>query len=199
MPGVVTWQGRLNGRYAVVGLISTNLTADPLWQDLSACDNRAWHVLYVKSRQEKSLADDLSAMGIPHFLPLLCQTRYYGGRKARVELPMFPGYIFLRGTLDEAYRADRTKRVVRIISVTNQRQFDWELRNVHLALSNNAVLDPYPHLVKGVRVEVQSGPFRGLQGVVEDRSRPDRLILQVQILGAAHILEIDGSLLMPID
>ena len=37
--------------------------------------------------------------------------------------------------------------------------------------------------------------YGGLQGLVEDRSRSDRLILQIDMLGRAVSLEIDASLL----
>ncbi len=154
-----------------------------------------WVVLHTKSRQEKILADDLRALGIAHFLPLVKQVRFYGNRKAKVEMPLFPGYVFLRGTMEQAYEADRTKRVARIIPVADQKKIEWELQNLHLALAGDAPLEPYPYLKKGVRVEVRAGPFRGLQGIIEDRVNVQRLILQVDMLGRAVSLEIDGALL----
>jgi transcription antitermination factor NusG len=158
----------------------------------------AWFVLHTKSRQEKILANELGAMRVPHYLPLVRRQRLYGARKAVVEEPLFPGYVFLHGTADQAYQADRTKRVANIIRVTDQRRLEWELRNIKLALSQNANLDPYPHLAKGVRVEVRSGPFQGLQGIVEDRAKDQRLILQVDVLGRAVMLEIHGAMVEPI-
>ena len=157
-----------------------------------------WHVLHTKSRQEKVVAADLAAMGIAFYLPLVRQVRYYGRRKARVSMPLFPGYVFLRGTLEQVYAADRTKRIANIIPVNAQDQLDWELKNLHLALARDAELTPFPFLKKGVRVEVRSGPFRGLQGVIEGRAADNRLILQVDMLGRAVGLEIDGALLDPI-
>jgi transcription termination/antitermination protein NusG len=157
-----------------------------------------WHVLHTKSRQEKILCEDLAALSIPHYLPLVRSVRYYGKRKAVVEEPLFPGYVFLRGTLDQAYLADRTRRVAHIIKVSDQQQIEWELRNLSLALTNTAALSAYPFLKEGVRVEVRSGPFRGLQGVIDGRSKNNRLILQVNTLGRGVSLEIDGALLEPI-
>jgi transcription antitermination factor NusG len=157
-----------------------------------------WHVLHTKSRQEKVVAADLAAMGIAHYLPLVRQVRYYGRRKAKVAMPLFPGYVFLRGSLDQVYAADRTKRIANIIAVNAQDQLDWELRNLHLALSKDADLTPFPYLRKGVRVEVRSGPFRGLQGVIEGPAAESRLVLQVDLLGRAVSLEIEGALLDPI-
>ena len=154
-----------------------------------------WFVLHTKSRQEKLLADTLSTMGIAAYLPLVRQPRYYGRHKLSVELPLFAGYLFLRGSIDDAYSADRTNRVAKIIPVADQQRLDTELQNIQLALERGAELDLCQALTKGTPVEVRSGPFRGLQGVVEDRVKPNRLLLQVEMLGRAVSLEVDGALL----
>ena len=182
--------------------ISTNPTAldftgsdvDHLEQSTAPQTSR-WYVLHTKSRQEKVIASHLTAKGINHSLPLVAQVRYYGRRKMTVHLPLFPSYVFLLGNLEQAYEADRTRRLARIIHVPDQQRLGWELQNLRLAVDKQAPLDPYPHLKNGVRAEVRAGPFRGLQGVIEHRTRPDRLLLQVDMLGRAVSLEIDGALL----
>lgn len=157
-----------------------------------------WFVLHVKSRQEKALAEELRILGISHLLPLVTEAKYHGNRKVSVKTPLFPGYLFLRGTLSEAYRAGGTKRIARVLPVANQKQMNWELRNLHVALFRSAPLEIYPYLRNGVRVEVRAGPFRGLQGIITERTGRDRLILQVAMLSQAASLEIDGSLLEPV-
>jgi transcription antitermination factor NusG len=157
-----------------------------------------WHVLHTRSRQEKSLADDLAAMSIAHYLPLVNSVRFRGRRKIVLALPLFPGYVFLRGDLDDAYQADRTKRIANIIRVADQQLLDNELRSVAMALRLSAPLRPHPYLVRGITVEVTSGPLRGLRGVIEGWTRSDRLILQVDMLGQAVSVEVDGSLLEPV-
>jgi transcription antitermination factor NusG len=165
---------------------------------LCAGGSAIWHVLHVRSRQEKALCQDLAVRGIGYYLPLVRQARFYGRRKASVELPLFTGYLFLLGTLEQAYSADRTGRVARIIPVFNQEQMDWELRNLQLAMRQRPALVPYPYLRTGLRVEVRAGPFRGIQGVIENRAKESRLILQITTLGKAVSLEIDASLVDPI-
>jgi len=158
-----------------------------------------WFVLHTRSRQEKIVTADMLAMNVGVFLPLQTQVRYYGRRKVQTRLPMFPGYVFLRGTREQAFLADRTKRIANIIEVADQNTLDEQLQNLHLAISQQAPLDPYPYLYEGVYVEVKAGPFRGLQGVIEQRTGSDRLLLQIDMLGQAMSLEIDPSLLEPID
>jgi transcription antitermination factor NusG len=167
----------------------SSLVSPSLLQRETAC----WTVLQVRSRQEKALAGDLSSMGITHFLPLAKRVQIYGGRRFTVELPLFPGYLFLSGSRDEVYAADRTRRVAKIIPVFNQDQLNRELVNLRLALEAGDTIDPYPFLKKGVRVEVTSGPLRGLEGLIEEKCGAHRLILQIEMLGQAVSLEIGAS------
>jgi transcription antitermination factor NusG len=126
---------------------------------------------------------------------LVRELHYYGQRSNWVSIPLFPGYVFLNGRREDAFRADRTNRVLQIISVADQRRLGSELENIRLALDNRGQLRPHPLLRQGCRVEVRSGPFRGLQGVVEDPNRIHRIVLQVQVLGRAVSMEIHASLL----
>lgn len=171
---------------------SLGLSSSP-WPDQDFGD---WFVLRTRARQEKILAHDLSARSLGVFLPLVKKIRYYGKRKACVDLPLFPGYVFLRGSNDEAYQADRTRRIAQIIPVHNQARMDLELQSLFVALDNEAPLDPYPYLKEGVWVEVRCGPFQGVRGMIESRtSQTNLLILQVEMLGRAVSLQIDASLL----
>lgn len=159
----------------------------------------AWRVIHTKSRQEKALAEHLSAGGIEHFLPLTREVRYYGRRKFVVSLPLFPGYLFLRGRIDDWYAADRSGRVARVIEVSDQAKIEHELANLRLAIDRDAPLAVASWVAAGVRVQVASGPFRGVHGVIESAVRDDRLLLQVDMLGRAVQLEIDRSLLQPVE
>jgi transcription termination/antitermination protein NusG len=158
-----------------------------------------WFILHTMSRQEKALAQAMEAMDVPFFLPLRRQVRYHGRQRADVLTPLFPNYIFVRGTPYQVYQADRTKRVANIIQVFDQQRLDSEVRCVHLAISHTGELDIHPFLRKGVRVEVKSGPLQGVRGLIEDRTRDNRLVLQIEMLGQATSIEIDGSLLEPLD
>jgi len=171
----------------------------PLLPDRRRTGGERWRVLHVKSRQEKVLSAALDGMGIDHYLPIVRRVRYHGRQKARVSEPLFPGYLFLWGTLDDAYRADRTRRVVALIEVRDQERLERELGSVHDALARAADLEPHPALEKGVRVAVRSGPLKGIEGVVESRMRTDRRVLQVGLLGSAVSLEIERSLLTVLD
>jgi len=184
------------GREVVPWSVLTNRYLTPQAELASAPPSRErgeWYVLRTRSRQEKTLAADLRSHEIAYFLPMFSSERLYCNRKVTVQLPLFPGYLFLRGSLDDAYTADRTRRVAQIIQVTNQARLDDELASLAHVLSFQTKLDPFPYLKKGLRVTIKSGPLRGLQGLIEDRTRRHRLILQIEALGQAVSLEVDAS------
>lgn len=157
-----------------------------------------WFILHTLSNQEKLLASAMQAMDVAYFLPLRRIERVQGRLKTHVMTPLFPSYLFIRGSLDEVYRADRTKRVASVVRVYDQMRLESEIRNIHMALLNEGVITPHPYLKRGISVEVRSGPFRGMRGLISDNAKDNRLILQVDLLGQATALEIDGSLLEPI-
>ena len=163
-----------------------------------ATDDR-WHVLHSRGRQEKALASTLSSMGIACYLPLRREMHLHRGRKVEVEVPVFPSYVFLWGDRDHAFAADRTRRVANLIVVNDQSRLEWELSNLHLALVTKAPLEPFPALQVGVPARVRVGPLAGLEGVVASRIRPERLVLQVRMLGTATSLEIGGEFLELLD
>lgn len=156
-----------------------------------------WFVLHVRSRQEKLVAECLTAMSICHYLPLADVVRYYAGRRSHVRMPLFSGYVFLRGTLDDAYRIDRTRRVAHIIEVKDQAKLDWELTNIRRALESRTTLEPCPPAPGASRVQVRAGPHCGMQGY--RRPGGEQLILQVEVLEQAFSVEVDANLLRPID
>lgn len=160
-----------------------------------------WHVLHTRSRMEKALAQSLAAMGIEHYLPLVTEYRTYGRRRIGFDKPLFAGYVFLHGSREQAFDADRTRRVAQIIEVADQARFEHELAQIRHALEaqGQRQFDPYPMLRAGVRVAVVSGPLAGLEGVVESRHKLDRVVLQVTTLGRAVSVETDGAAVVVLD
>ena len=157
-----------------------------------------WMVLHTRSRQEKALARFLAVAAIEHYLPLMDRVTIVRGRKQVSKVPLFPGYLFISGDLDDAYRAMSTKRVCQIIRVTDQHQLAVELEQIEMALAQGAELYRCPFAVVGVRCRVTKGPFEGVEGVVSSQLGGHRLALLIETLGRGAILEIDRDLLEPV-
>lgn len=158
-----------------------------------------WYVLHTQPRQEKSLAESLVALGIPHFLPLVRQVKYYEHRRRQTHIPLFSGYLFAWGTKETSYRAVETKRVANIIQVTDQARLAHELLQLQRATLGGVALEPYRYLTVGRRCRVTAGPLFGVEGFIESVPKPDKVVLQIQALGQAVSAMVDPSLVEVLD
>ena len=63
---------------------------------LPDCRDPRWYVLFVRTNQEKRVAESLAARAVEHYLPCYSSIRKWKDRRIRLEIPLFPGYIFVR-------------------------------------------------------------------------------------------------------
>ena len=72
-----------------------------------------WHVLYTKPRNEKKVAERLTAAGYTVYCPLQKVRRQWSDRVKVVEEPLFKGYLFINieeKTRDEVFSLPGTVR-----------------------------------------------------------------------------------------
>jgi hypothetical protein len=91
----------------------------PRTDDLSTLP-ASWWIGHTRARCEKAFAVDLTALGIPYFLPMVERLTFSGGRKRRGMLPLFSSYVFFAGGEVERDQAMLTDRLCRVIEVNDQ-------------------------------------------------------------------------------
>lgn len=157
------------------------------------------YAVHTKPRQEKALASRLSAEGVACFLPMSKRLRSWEHRRRTVFEPLFPSYLFVRGTVDDTYIVLGSQRALKVIAAPDQALTLKELIQIDHAVRGGAALDPYPYLECGKRVVVARGPLRGVEGEVDSRTTPHRVVLKISTLGRAVALEIDSAALEPLE
>lgn len=156
-------------------------------------------VLHTKARQEKAVARHLEAAGCTYDLPLVGRVTLTRGRKHRSEVPLFSGYVFLKGEKQDAYDAVATKRVCNIIEVKDQDALETELNRIHDAIKSGLPIEEFPRIAVGTMCRVMKGPLKGIEGIVVEEARRTCLVLHVEILGRGAAVEIERDLLEAID
>jgi len=150
-----------------------------------------WIVAHVRSRQEKVLARHLHQIGIPFYLPQVRRARRQQGRTRTAHLPLFPGYVFLRGDREAREAAWRSNVVAALLEVDDQRRLGDELRQIRELQLAGASLEPYDAIVAGDAVRVTEGAFAGYSGVVVREKGRDRLLVLVSLLRKAVAVEFE--------
>src|SRR5438034_6510270 len=59
------------------------------------CEAR-WYAAYTSANHEKRVSEQLGMREVEHFLPLYPSVRRWKDRRVRLEMPLFPGYVFVR-------------------------------------------------------------------------------------------------------
>ena len=159
-----------------------------------------WYVAQTCSRHEKRIADQLQRRGIEHFLPLYEKVSKWKDRSARVQLPLFAGYIFLHIPFRERLRALEVSGVVRLVAFgpTPVPVPDNEIEALRNGLDNHLRVEPHPFLTVGRRVRVNSGPLAGLQGILLRRKGALRFVLSLEMIQRSVIADMDIADIEPI-
>ncbi len=159
---------------------------------------REWCCIYTRPRHEKALARVCREHGVKVYLPLVRRVREYKSGNKERWLPLFPGYLFcLADPMDRA-EISREKNLLSLLEVTDQEKLVMELREVAKALQVSRELETVSYLKEGQKVEIKSGAFRGVVGVVEEVGSGFDVYLNVHMVGRAVPLEIDARNVEPI-
>jgi transcription antitermination factor NusG len=161
-------------------------------------ERHPWWVAHVKSRQEKALARHLQPHGIPYYLPQREQKIRRAGRNFVSYLPLFPGYLFFRGTDDDRYAALRSNVVARVIEVVDQPLLDTELGRLHTLQESGVPLVSHPYIEPGSAVSISDGPFCGYEGIVIRAKGQLRIVVSISLLRTSVAIEIDREALAPL-
>lgn len=157
-----------------------------------------WWVAHVRSRQEKGLARHLLSLKIPFYLPHHEQRTERAGRRFVSHLPLFPGYVFFRGSAEHRHAALRSNLIARILEVADQALLGQELAQLRALQKSGASLTPCPYIAAGDVVRIVEGPFKGYTGLVVRGAARPRLVVSVSMLRRAVAVEFERGVLAPI-
>lgn len=157
-----------------------------------------WWALFTKARQEKALARDLYATGVPFYLPLVRKTNLIRGRHVSSYLPVFPGYVFVFADDEGRLRSLKTNRVCTTLPVHDGEELQADLRQLDQLIESGVPLTVEERLAPGDRVRIRRGSLAGIEGIVLERRERSRLLVAVHFLQSGVSLEIDDFLLEPL-
>jgi transcription antitermination factor NusG len=150
-----------------------------------------WCAAYVIARHEKVVADQLARRSVESFLPLYRSVRSWKNRRAHVELPLFPSYLFIRISVAERLRVLEVPGVVHIVSFHGMPVAvpDEQIEALRMALELRRS-EPYPYLAAGARIRIKVGPLQGLEGVVVRHNSRTRIIVSVDFIQCSTAVEL---------
>jgi len=160
-----------------------------------------WFAVRVQSRCEKVVALVARNKGFEEFLPLHKSRRRWSDRLKAMELPLFPGYIFCR--LDP-------KRRLPLLTIPGVLHFvgigktpspieDMEIAAIQTAVGSGVLTEPWPFLDVGQKVRIEDGPLAGLEGILVETPKRQRVVVSLTLLRRSVAVAIERHWAAPVD
>jgi len=153
-----------------------------------------WYVIRVRPRHEKAVAERLSEK-YEVFLPLILDIRKWSDRVKKIEIPLFPGYLFIKTNIKMKFFILEDKAVSHFVQFGKQHAVirEMEILAIRKMLNDPASLkveDGYA-FEKGEHVMVSRGVFAGVEGKILKIKNKNRLFVAIEQLGKIISVEID--------
>jgi transcription antitermination factor NusG len=174
--------------------METSLISETLAQVEPAAEVR-WYAVYTSANHEKRVAQQLEWRSVEHYLPVYESVRRWKDRRVRLQMPLFPGYVFVRLALRDRLRVLLVPGVARLVG------FDArptpvpaeDIEAIRACLTKNRDVQPHPYVRCGQRVRVLSGPLAGFSGIVARQRNRRRFVVSFDVLERSVAVEMDDS------
>lgn len=158
------------------------------------CMEKKWYVLYLKPRREKKVVRELNKRNCEAYLPLYKAIRKWSDRNKRVEVPLFPNYIFVKLNFSERFSLLAIPGVVRYLTTEGKPDVVNEAE-IHLIQS---IIHHNPELRNesieiGERVRVTNGPFRNTTGYLQKAKGRTRLCVRIDSINRFVLVDVSAE------
>jgi transcription antitermination factor NusG len=159
-----------------------------------------WYAAQTSANHEKRVAEQLNLRAVEAYLPLYTSVRRWKDRRVRLELPLFPGYVFVRLALRDRLQVLQAPSVARLVGFGGRPTPlpEQEIDALRKGLTHDMLIEPHPYLKVGQRVRVKTGPLQGLEGLLLRRKKTSRFVISLDLIMRSVAVEIDIAELEPI-
>jgi len=153
-----------------------------------------WYAAYTHANHEKKAATHLLQRGIEHFLPTYTSIRRWKDRRVRLEMPLFPGYVFVQVAPSDFLPVLHTPGIAYVVSFNGQPAAlpAEQIHQLRHGLSQMRV-EPHRFVAAGRRVRILSGPLQGAEGILMRVKNTCRVVLSVKLIQRSVAVEVDWA------
>lgn len=167
----------------------------------SALVQPEWYAVYTYPKAEKKVYEKICQMNVEAFLPLHKVVRQWSDRRKKMEVPLFPNYVFVKTTLNLQFELCRIKELVRFITFEKKplcipEDVISSIRKI--SLGDVEVVDQPLDYKLGQLVEVVHGQFVGVCGYLINIKGNSRLVICVEALQSFVSVEISANCVIPL-
>ena len=157
--------------------------------------DRRWYVLHTKSRHENVVDEGLRKKSLEAFLPKIKVRSKRRDRRVMIQVPLFPGYVFIKTDLHPHSHLEvvKTAGAVKLIGskLGPVPVPDDTIESLKIMVASDQPILTGARLKKGDRVLVVDGPFTGVNGTFIRYRGKGRVVVNVEALGQHAGVDVD--------
>ncbi len=162
-------------------------------------NGKKWYALLTRSRFENVVRENLTKKSIEVFLPKIKTRSRRKDRRVMIDVPLFPGYLFVKTSLEPENHLQivKTTGAVRLlgyngnpVSVTED---NIESLKIITDSELNIIKGSSAGIPKGTNVMIISGPMAGVKGEFVKYKNKNRVIIRIETMGQFAGVETDEN------
>ncbi len=163
----------------------------------------AWYAVYVQVRHENRVYSRLLAKAFECLFPQMERWSRRRDRRKKIEVPIFPGYLFVRTVLDN-YQHVKILQTPGVVSLVRNMDGpltvpEKQINSLKALLGSDTALTNHPYLQEGMQVRVANGPLYGCEGILVRKSNEKaRLVVAIDIIQQAVSVELSEEDVEPL-
>lgn len=162
---------------------------------MQASSEPQWYAAYTCANHEKRVAEQLGVRAVEHFLPVYASVRRWKDRRVMLNLPLFPGYVFVRMALRDRLQVQQVPGVAHLVGFDGTPAVlpEQEIEALRTSLASGMRAEPHPFLTVGRRVLIKAGPLAGMEGVLLRRKGSLRLVISIELIQRSVAVDADAA------
>ena len=151
-----------------------------------------WFVIYTKPRNEKKVTEQLLAIGIDAFCPMITTIKQWSDRKKKVSAPLINSYVFVQLDEVDRYKVFDVPGVVRYVHWLKKPAIvrENEIQSLKELTEKTVFSFTIDHLTIGDEFLIPSGVLKDKKGVIQE-ARGKSLKLKLDELGIVVTVQLE--------
>jgi transcription antitermination factor NusG len=159
--------------------------------------SKKWYVFYTYPKFERKVYEYLQQDGYESYLPMHWVTRKWSDRKKRMEVPLFPNYIFVNIERNKIFEVLKIPKLISCVTFNRMPAF---LRQKEVDCIIQIVENEYPfeicsNLKIGDLVEITKGALKGMEGALVEEKGNKRFAIKIESLQQSMVVNVPSHCL----
>lgn len=162
---------------------------------LDHSNSKRWYVFYTYPKFERKVHEYLLKDNYESFLPMHWVVRQWSDRKKRLEVPLFPNYIFIKIERNKIFEVLQTPKLISCVTFNKIPAFlkQKEVESIKQIVQNEYPFEVSTNLNIGDSVVITEGALTGMEGILVEERGNHRFALKIESLQQSVIVNVPSD------